>query len=208
METTITTYLESTNFSDKSLSDWLHASVADGGGSVSKWSRPLSLGHDLLAKHLVATDVASAERSEVRLSEYSLKYTFHHIASMDDEVARGGLLDGVCGNWGFLRRVFEAGQGAKMLKAIGGLAQGGGVSAYAMDSYRWLGQCFNELEAKPGEMEKVTIKSSPIMTAKFLEAKARVRERQRRERQQAGGGQTPSLTWFASQVLGGKPQDQ
>ena len=109
----------------------------------------------------------------MRLSEYSLKYTFHHIASMDDEVARGGLLDGVCGNWGFLRRVFEAGQGAKMLKAIGGLAQGGGMSAYAMDSYRWLRYCFNEFEAKPGEMESVTIKGSPIETTKFLEANAK-----------------------------------
>ena len=82
------------------------------------------------------------------------------------------------------------------------------VSAYAMDTYRWLKYYFNDFEAKPGEMEKVTIISSPIMTAKFLEAKARMRERQRRERQQAGGGQTPSLTWFTSQVLGGKPQDQ
>ena len=86
----ITTYSESTNFPDKSLSDWLHASVADGGGRLSKWSRPLSLGHDLLAKHLVATDVASAEGSEARLSEYSLQYTFYHIASMGDEVARSG----------------------------------------------------------------------------------------------------------------------
>ena len=31
----------------------------------------------------------------MRLSEYSLKYTFHHIASMGDEVARGGLHGGM-----------------------------------------------------------------------------------------------------------------
>ena len=78
--------------------------------------------------------------------------------------------------------------------------QGFFVGLGAADTIEWY-----EFEARPGEMESVTSKGSPIKTTKFLEAKARIRERQRRERE--AGGKAP-MNWFTSKVLGRQPQDK
>ena len=104
---------------------------------VANWRRPLSRGHELLAKHLVETEVANtcdviAHRSTHDgggvsdgggttvsgggLSDYTLKYAFQHLCAMEASTAKREILDRVLSNWSFLRSVFEAGHGEKMLK--------------------------------------------------------------------------------------------
>ena len=111
----------------KSVSDWLHEAVVvvreggssedggGGGGGLSEWKRPLSLGHELLAKHLVATDLEGAAGNE-----YGLKYAVFHVCKVGSGggESRNKLLDTMLGDWDYLRCVFEAGHGAKMLKAV------------------------------------------------------------------------------------------
>ena len=116
--------------------------------AMANWRRPLSRGHTLLAKHLVETEVANAgdviaHRSPhggggdvsdgggttvggVRLSEYTLKYAFQHLCAMEAGTAKHEILDCVLTKWSFLRSVFEAGHGEKMLKALGDLVADGG----------------------------------------------------------------------------------
>ena len=109
-----------------------------------------------------------------------------------------------------MRCVFEAGHGAKMLKALGGVVAGGGggvgeggseLSAYAEDSYRWLKRLFNEFEETPGEMERVTIRGTPIEMPRYREAIRRLLDRRSKE------AAPPPALWPTAKVLGRVPQD-
>ena len=146
------------------------------------------------------------------LSDYTLKYAFQHLCAMEASTAKREILDRVLSNWNFLRSVFEAGHGEKMLKALGGLGgkegiQGEGgnseplLSAYAEDSYRWLKQCFNDFEQKPNEMEHATIRNAPVETTKYHEAVARLKKIQQKH------ALTSQLIVPALRVFGQQPQD-
>ena len=75
------------------------------------------------------------------------------------------------------------------------------MSAYAEDSYRWLKRFFNEFEEKPGEMEEITRKGTPVETPRYREAIRRLLERRSKE------AAPPPALWPTAKVLGRVPQD-
>ena len=73
------------------------------------------------------------------------------------------------------------------------------MSAYAEDSYRWLKRLFNEFEEKSGEMERITIRGTPIEMPRYREAIRRLLDRRSKE------AAPLSALWTTSKVLGRVP---
>ena len=75
------------------------------------------------------------------------------------------------------------------------------MSAYAEDSYRWLKRFFNEFEEKSSEMERITIRGTPIEMPRYREAIRRLLDRRSKE------AAPPPALWPTAKVLGRLPQD-
>lgn len=62
------------------------------------------------------------------------------------------LLEAALGHWDFLRKVFEAGHGGRVLRALGSMAEDE-RSEYSEDAMRWLRRYMNDFEQVVGGWE-------------------------------------------------------
>lgn len=152
----------------KSCSDWLR--LLDNKPQTFFAPNVVS-GHKALGAHLLK-EVFRASPT-VHASDYCLKYAILHLSLAGSECAE--LLDIALSRWAFLRAVFEAGHGGKLLSALGAVPKGN-HSVYTADTYRWLAFFANDFAKKPEDMERTTTTNlrCPVGCLKFQEAAKRL----------------------------------
>jgi hypothetical protein len=129
----------------KSLSDWLSAewlplSVGENSGDGG---HKLPEAHLLEREVLTATDLGAAVGLAV--SAYAPRYAVPHlVCSLRAGTLQAAALDPALGQWPFIRQTFEAGDGAKLVAALGRAEVDVGLSDYGVDAVRWLRRCFND----------------------------------------------------------------
>jgi len=164
----------------KSLSDWLRNEVVVEGGGIGgqprfPWRITLERGHAALGKHLFETEVCSAawKGGPGNVSDYAQKYAVAHLTKMLRLVPDGArnwlggepLLDKTLQQLAFLKHVFRAGHGAKLVKALGESEER--LTAVAKDALSWLRRCFSDFEQDPGRMEAITLREAPVLTVTY-----------------------------------------
>jgi len=149
----------------KSLSDWLRLDNHRFAPSVVAGHK--ALGASLVKAAYMASDDAPA-------SDYCLKYAVLHLCQAGPACAE--FLDVVLSRWDFLRAIFKAGHGGRLLAALGAVPADS-RSAYADDTYRWLARLANDFESEPSAMEKTTVADArcPVSCMKFREAAERLK---------------------------------
>merc|ERR1711871_1701983 len=101
-------------------------------------------------------------------------------------------------HWPFLRQIFAAGLGPRLIGDLANRVSDGDASPYTQESLSWLRHHLREFQAFPSDMEQATRFRAPLETIKFREAIARLDKHLRAEKPR------PIL---AAAVLGGTPQD-
>lgn len=161
----------------KSISDWLRDASRSGQYAVD-----VQAGHRFLGLHFIKEVLKPSFTTTSVLPAYTAKYAIRHLCLAGPEVAP--LLDVALGQWDFLRKIFEAGQGGRLLQALNIPSE---RSPYCEDTVRWLGRYMSEFEHKPSEMEAVTMQPDTRVPRSFKCQEAATRLGARIETMVLGG---------------------
>ena len=102
---------------------------------------------------------------------YAVKFAVFHLVNAFATCS--GLLDKVLSSWEFLQAVFSAGQGGRMVQALGSIPSSADLTPYLRDALRWMQRSMSDFEAFPHRMENITLRSCPTRSFKYQEAAKR-----------------------------------
>eukprot|EP00798_Chlamydomonas_sp_ICE-L_P023217 gene23217-30438_t len=158
----------------KSMSDWLL--LGKEANPRHSMQDSVSKGHATLGAHLISPFLTSqpSEKpqpaSQLLLSRYTSQYVFLHLSKAKSQPC-SLLLDAALARWDLLKALFRAGQGDRVVSALGGMDV---RTPYAEDSLRWLRRFYHAFDGEPESMERATYADCPIKSSKFAEALSRL----------------------------------